>query len=250
MESDISEICFVQNCPIVASDELGLLKMHLLTRKENLFNDTRIDGAFNMHWQFELDKTPPKMSGYIVQKIEYKENFYTYISDPFDANNIENYYTYWEAWEVVDDGNIYPFNNESHSEHDTWRMTPGNRNAVYGECSSGIIIVKSSARFYSDGRIFYYEKKNLNNKRPAKILEVLWKNNNHIFSRDLPSTIVEPSWWGGRASFGEKTVDNEMIVEWEVYSNRISNRSYQRSIKINQNGALLTSHQEEKSMLI
>ena len=77
--------------------------------------------------------------------------------------------------------------------HDMWRIslkTKLNAN------SCGYIKMHSSARLYSYGRVNYYDKNNGLSQR--------WYKNKHPWSHGLPSTTMEPIWWGGKASYKEK----------------------------------------------
>ena len=238
IQDGLLSLKYVRNSPVLFFDNTGLLSMKLLTPDNKLFNEERIDGAFDFYWQFQMDDESKKHEGYIVQKIVYMENYEHYKnSHPYDIEYVSRKYVYWEAWHVFQYGFILPQRNFNQLKwHDRWKMQPKH---YYSEiCSKGIITVNSLAFFYSYGRIAYYENGNDN-------LDDLWKKRHVKWSGTLSSTDIEPYWWGGKASYKEKTIENNMMVEWNLSSNGFNKPVvYTRSISIKQNGKIIANYSE------
>ena len=87
-----------------------------------------------------------------------------------------------------------------------------------------VIKIHSSARLYSYGRVNNYDKN--------YGLAQRWYNKKHPWSHSLPSTTMEPIWWGGKASYKEKTVDNHLLIEWDSANG-------ERTIKLEQNSKVI-----------
>ena len=151
-----------------------------------------------MKWKFILDKPLPKgKKAYIVQKIDYKEKFFS-----SDSNKLSTLsHAYWEAWSVKDGDEIHT--EKSHPDYsDEWiRTIPKGQ-------SCGNIKLITDVHFYSFERIQSVED--------VAYLHMNWENKKHPWSKDLPSTTEEPLWWGGKSSYGEKTIKNEMLIEWDM----------------------------------
>jgi len=181
---------FVGNDGANRVDELGLLKAR------SHINPTNDCGSFLVAWEISLEKKHSGR-GYVISNIRYKW-------DATDSNGkkVKSPYgrDFYEAWGPFDDGVDY---DGQHGFTDHWRSDPLNLTGTKGS-----LIVTGDLRYYSEGRT-----------GPIEDYPIPWTGLSagklHPPSGPLPSTYIEPLYYGNLASEGEPTIIIDIDVHWD-----------------------------------
>ena len=181
---------FIGNDGVKSVDRLGLLKAR------SHFNPSEACGSFLVDWDISFEKAH-RGRGYVVSNITFKWD-----ATDTNGNNVKSPYgrDFYEAWGPFVDGVDY---DGQHGFRDNWASDDFDLTGT-----KGTLVVKGDLRYYSEGRT-----------GPIEDYPIPWTGQSdrrlHPPSGPLPSTYIEPLYYGNLTSEGEPTIIIDIDVHWD-----------------------------------